>query len=250
MRGLDIQILLIFKIRWYVSSTLQTWSMYDHVSLGYPDPLCFLPSWKCFDHTTELTSFTVQQHSSPSCWYIFCRCETCPHDICGSWYSPGTPKGCWTYLLNSLWPLQPQSFARPWYPSWYYYYQWSRGKMNISGPSRGVYFLIPEFLRLMLWIQLVPVLLNFHKPLLQKLVHNPPLFPLPQIFFVRLKASAKSSRFYWGTPPGNYHECPAMEASTFRLHCYFYCYDILFCFHCSVYDQYNPLVSLVVGLRW
>ena len=39
-------------------------------------------------------------------------------------------------------------------------------KMNISGPSRGMYFLIPEFLHLMPWIPLVPVILDFHKPIL------------------------------------------------------------------------------------
>ena len=150
----------------------------DHVSLGYLGHLLFLPSWKYVEYTLESTDLPVQKRPVPSCWGSLCRCETCPHDIWGGWYTPSTPQGCWTYLLPFLWTLQPYSYARPRYPSLYSWCQSGRGKMNVSGLSKGMYFLIPEFIHLMPWIPLVPVILDFHNLLLQKLIHIPPLFTL------------------------------------------------------------------------
>ena len=130
--------------------------------------------------------FHVQKRPGPSCWGSFCRCDTCPHDIWVSWCTPSNPKGHWTYVLNLLWRLQLYSYIRPQYPTWYRWSQLGRGKVNISDPSRGMHFLIPGLIRIMIWIPLVPVPLNFHKPLLQKIMHNPPLFTIPYSCFLHI----------------------------------------------------------------
>ena len=122
--------------------------------------------------------------------------------------------------------------------------------MKISGPSRGMYFMIPDFLRLMPLILLVPVLLDFHRLLLQKLIHTPLFSCYHRVFFLILKDTAQTSRFNLEAPPRHAHECTVMEASTCWLLCYFYCSGIIFCFHCYVSDQEKPLVSLVVGFCW
>ena len=153
-------------------------NIYDHVAPGYPDNPLFLPSWKCVEHTLELTALPVQRHLDPSCWGSICRCETCTHDIWGSWCTPIAPQGHLTYLLPFLWPLKSYSYIYPQSPTWYCRCQSGRGEMNIPGPYGGMHFLIPRFIRLITWIPLVPVPLDFHKPLMQKLMHTPPLFPL------------------------------------------------------------------------
>ena len=81
----------------------------------------------------------------------------------GGWYTPSTPQGCWTCLLTFLWPFRPHLCKRPQSPSCYSWYQSGRGKMNVSGPSKEIYFLIPEFLHLMPWIPLVPLLQNINE---------------------------------------------------------------------------------------
>ena len=101
MSGIEIQILPLSKIRWSEPSNLQAWrsiplKISDQVALEYPDHFWLLPSCKCVEHTLELTSLPVQQHPGPSCWGSFCRCETCPHDIWCSWYTPQHSTG----LLN------------------------------------------------------------------------------------------------------------------------------------------------------
>ena len=193
MHGQYIQILTISKIGWAEPSDLQTWSalplkISGHLTIGYTGHLCFLPSCKYVENTLELTYFPIQQHTGPSCWGSLFRCEKCPYDIWGSWYTPSTPQGCWTYLSPFLWPLRPHSCTRSRSPSWYSWFQSGRVKINISGSSRGVYFLIPEFTCLMPWIPLVLVLLDFYKPLLQKLVCTPPLFPLPFTCFPKIES--------------------------------------------------------------
>ena len=153
--------------------------MSEPIAFGYPDHLYLLPSWKCFEHTLELSTFTTQQHPRPSCWGSFYSCETYTHDIWGSWYTPSIQKGYWTYLLPSLWYIQTYSCIRPQSNTWYYWCQSGRGKMKFSGPSRGMYFLIPVFLRVIPWIPLVYVPLDFHNPLLQK----PRLGPAQDVHF-------------------------------------------------------------------
>ena len=211
--------------------------MSDHVSLGYPAHICFLPSWKCVDNTLKLTAFLVQQHTGTSGWGILYRCKTCLHDIWGSWYTPSTPKGFWTYLFPLLWPILTHSFVWPRPPSWYSRCQSGRGNVNVPVPSRGVYFLIPGFLRLVLWIPLVPVPLGFHKLLMQNLMHTHPFFRHHRVVFLRLKYTAQASRFYWWCFPRHAHECPVMEASAFWLYCFFYWSDILLWSHFDISDQ-------------
>ena len=197
---LEIKIFPLSKIGWVESFALQIWSalplkMYDHVALEYPDHLWFLPSWKCVDHTLWWTILPVQQCPGPSCYGSFCRCETCTHDIWGSWCTSRTPQGRWTYLLNLLRTLQPYSCIRPQSPTWYCWCRLGREKMNVYGSSRGMHFLIPGFLRLMPWIPLVPVTLCFHKPLLHKIMHTTPLFPLPYSFFIHIESYCSSQPF-------------------------------------------------------
>ena len=74
-------------------------NIYDHISLLYPGHLCFLPAWKCVEHTLEFTAFPFQQRPGPFCWGSFCRCENFLHDIWGGWYNPSTPQGCLTYIF-------------------------------------------------------------------------------------------------------------------------------------------------------
>ena len=143
MRHLEIQILPLSKIGWSEPSALQTWSalllkISDHVALGYPDHPCFLPSWKCVDHTIELNTLPVQQRLGPSCWGSLCRCKTCTHDIWGGWYTPRTTHGCWTYLLPLLWPIQTHLCARLRSSSQYHWYQSGKKNMNIYGLSKGM----------------------------------------------------------------------------------------------------------------
>ena len=123
--------------------------------------------------------------------------------------NPSTPQGCWTYLFPFLWPLQPHSCARPRSPSWYSLCRSGRVKMNVSGPDRGMYFLIPEFFQLILLIPLVLFILDFHKPLLHKLMRALPYFPLPlplhpDVFIVRLPPGILMNVLWWRLPPAGY----------------------------------------------
>ena len=74
--------------------------------------------------------------------------------------------------------------------------------MNLSGTSRGVYFLIPEFLQLVPRIPLVPVILGFNKPLLKKLMHTPHFSATIELFSSALKLLINPSVLIEGLPPG------------------------------------------------
>ena len=170
VRVIEIQILPLSKIEWDEPSALQKCRTLPliisyHFPLGYHNHLCFLPSRNYVEHTLELNDLPVQKLPGSSCWGSFYRCKNCPHDIWGSWYTPITPQGCWTHLLPFLWTLQPHSCERMCSTSWYYWCQTGRGKINIYIPSRGMYFMIPEFIHLMPWITLVSILLDHHNPL-------------------------------------------------------------------------------------
>ena len=138
--------------------------------IEYSGKPCSLPFLNCVGSTLELTTLKVLQHMGKSCWGSYCRCSSCTHGIWGSYWTPSTPAGRWTYLLPFLSPLKPHSYTLPGFPSWYYMSKTIFETKAVSDPTSEKH-LHHEILLLRPWTPLATVPLGLHNPLPQTPMH-------------------------------------------------------------------------------
>ena len=115
---------------------------------------------------------------------------------------------------------------------------------GVSDPTSENHFWLHAILLLRTCIPLAPVTIGPNKLLLQTPMHITWVLLQPFSSFPRIESYWPSLPFVLRVSPNNANKFSRMTASSRWLHHQFNCFDILFCFHCHIYEYAKPLVTL------